>query len=238
MELDNDNAIENPDNEVDNPQPPIEEEPIEVGIPIWEYKNIPDFYNRVRGALNIGNTLSDTTIDYFENAPMAEMIIKKRVPQWEELDNLKRLLFETCIIYQTCYILCPQFSSSRITKMKDPSLEVDYATNVNEKPCARFAELIDDLIAQINEEEQPPFFLGFEVTKSALNDCPCRRKLFPHIIQHKPVKDNIEGLPEEPDISIDDDNIDDDFTEPDIPIEGELPETPDSPNENTPLGAE
>ncbi len=206
-------ATDNPVETPDTGQPPIEEEkPGGATIPNWEYKNIPDFYNRVRGALNVGNVLTDITIDYFENAPRAEMAIKKRVPQWQDLDTEKRLLFETCIIYQTCYILCPQFSSNRITKMKDPSLEINYSTSANEKPCARFAELVDDLIAQINDEEQPPFFFGFEVTPSTRSGCCCHKKIFPHILNREP-----------------------DYEEP---IVEELPATPDSPNEDTPLGSE
>lgn len=184
----------------------------------YEYINIPDFYDRVRGALNVGNTLSDTTIDYFENAPLAEMKIKQRVPKWKELDDFKRLLFETCIIYMTCYALCPTISDNRMTKYKDTSLEVNYAVGTNDKsPCARFAELVDDLIRQINdEEEQAPFFTGFMVTPSKRPFCGCCWK-HPHIFPQEPPK-------EEP--------------EPEEPITPELPENPDSPNENTPLGAE
>lgn len=209
--------------DIDNDTNLPEETPEEPILEMWEYLNIPDFYERVRGALNVGNTLSNTTIDYFENAPMAELKIKQRVPKWKELDNIKRLLFETCIIYMTCYILCPTMSSNKMTKYKDPSLEVNYAVGTNEKPCARFMELIDDLIAQINEEELAPFFTGFMVTPSKPSWCGCHRRWFPRIIQR--VEPPEEEQPENPDI-------------PDEPIIPELPETPDSPDENTPLGAE
>lgn len=162
-------------------EPESPKEPEEI-VTDWIYPTIPDFYNRVRMALNVGSSISDTIINYFENAPMAEMKIKKRVPQWQELDTTKRLLFETCIIYMTCYVLCPLASRRQIAKQKDVSLEIDFVTSTNEKPCARFLDLIDDLIAQINDEEKLPFFLGFEVTKSAPEFC-CERN-WPHILCH------------------------------------------------------
>lgn len=224
----NENLIEKPHRKHHRPKPPFEE-PAEVTIPIWEYKEIPDFYNRVRGALSVGNVLTDTIIDYFEHAPMAEMQIKQRIPNWTELTDIKRLLFETCIVYMTCYILCPQYGSNQITKYKDPSLEVDYATNKNSNPCARFAELIEDLIAQINEEEQAPFFCGFQVTPSIPSHCCCHWKMFPHIIIHKteedkPCKPDKPHRPHKPHRPKP--PVEEEPTEPDIP---NTPDTPDTP---------
>lgn len=175
---------ENPD-EPEQPEPPIKEPP-ENNDPVedepeedeecvfqqWIYQNIPDFYDRVRQNLGTGNLLSDTMIDYFENAPMSEIKIKQRVENWEELDELKMLMFEACIVYMTCYTLCPYARSMRISRQKDPSLEIEFASNAgNENPCDRFLELIDDLIAQINEEELSAA-IGFKVTKGSI-DCKC-----------------------------------------------------------------
>lgn len=133
----------------------------------WIYQTIPHFYDRVRVALNVGSLMDDTTIDFFENAPMAELKIKERIPNYEELDSIKRLLFETCIIYMTCYALCPVASTMRITRQKDPSLELEFAASSSkESPCDRFLAMVDDLINQINEEEVTSFF-GFRVTKGS-----------------------------------------------------------------------
>ena len=63
------------------------------------YREIANFYDRVRALLgSTESTLPDETIDYPENAPFAEQIIKRKVPKWEELDEDKRLLFETAIV--------------------------------------------------------------------------------------------------------------------------------------------
>lgn len=137
------------------------------GVQYWLYQSIPNFYDRVRGALNVGNLMDDETIDFFENAPMAELKVKNRVPNYEELDDIKRMLFETCIIYMTCYALCPIASTMRISRQKDPSLELEFASiGNNENPCDRFLGMVDDLISQINEEEVTSFF-GFRVTKGS-----------------------------------------------------------------------
>ena len=141
----------------------------------WYYQNIDDFYNRVRAALNVGNMLTDNTIDFFENAPLAETKIKQRVPNWEELDEMQMLLFDSCIVYMTCYALCPLASSMRISRQKDPSLEIEFATTTQQgNPCDRFLALADDLIAQITGEE-PENLFGFKVTRGSGYTCakPC-----------------------------------------------------------------
>lgn len=133
----------------------------------WIYQTIPNFYDRVRNSLNVGSLMDNDTIDFPENAPMAEMRIKKRLPEYESLKGEKRMLFETCIVYMTCYALCPLASSMRITRQKDPSLELEFANSASsEQPCDRFLWMIDDLINQINDEESPSFF-GFRVTKGS-----------------------------------------------------------------------
>lgn len=153
-----------PPNEEDTPS---EDECHKDCVKTWTYQRIPNFYDRVRGALNVGNLMDDEAIDFFENAPMAEIKVKKRVPNYEELDDIKRMIFETCIIYMTCYALCPIASTMRISRQKDPSLELEFASNGNnENPCDRFLEMVDDLISQINEEEVTSFF-GFRVTKGS-----------------------------------------------------------------------
>lgn len=136
------------------------------------YTTIPNFYDRVRGALNVPiTTISNDVIDYPENASMAEMKIKSRVPIWKELTGIKKSLFETCIIYMTCYQLCPIASTRNITEQTTPSLTLKFSTNTNGKPCERFLALIDDLIAQIMDEELQWSF-GFEVTKPT-SSCGC-----------------------------------------------------------------
>ncbi len=131
----------------------------------WIYQTIPDFYDRVRNSLNVGSLIDNTTIDFFENAPMAEMKVIERLPDYSKLTGIKRMLFETSIVYMTCYALCPIASTMRISRQKDPSLELEFSSSAStENPCDRFLGMVDDLIGQINGEETSNFF-GFRVTK-------------------------------------------------------------------------
>lgn len=142
----------------------------------WDYTEIPNFYDRVRSSLNTNSVIvSNEVIDYFENAPMAENEMRRRVPIWRSLNEFKTQLFQTCIIYMTCYKLCPMVSShGKITEQTTPSLTLKYDVgNENGKPCERFLWLIDDLVAQILELE-PQSFFGFDVTKK-YPECGCRK---------------------------------------------------------------
>lgn len=144
--------------------------------PVYMYKSIPEFYNRVRSSLNVGNSISDEEIDFFENAPIAEMKVKQRIVDFENIPPDKMQLVETCIVYMTCYGLCPKANSQRRKRQKDPSLEIEFATiNSNEKPCERFLDLVNDLLAEINGDTEGAYssFIGFEVTSGNTNKC-CR----------------------------------------------------------------
>lgn len=163
----------------DEPEVPVEPvkpepEPEPVPEPEFYYQTIPMFYERVRSSLNVGNMISDSVIDYFENAPLAETKMKQRVENWEELDETQTLLFQTCIIYMTCYALCPIASTMRISRQKDPSLEIEFAASQQNGTCDKFLAFVDDLVSQITGEETPLTF-GFKVTAgSGCKQCkPC-----------------------------------------------------------------
>lgn len=159
----------------DTDTPEIPEEPEEEEKTDFYYTTIPDFYDRVRSIINSKSlSISDSMIDYPENAPMAEMRIKARVPNWEELNEFKTSLFQTCIIYMTCYMLCPLASANSIIEQTTPDLTLKYAENKsNVSPCERYLWMIDDLIAEITGEEYSSFF-GFRVTPGNANGC-CRK---------------------------------------------------------------
>lgn len=170
---------DNPDtptpDEPDVPVEPVEPEPEPTPEPEFYYQTIPMFYERVRSSLNVGNMISDSVIDYFENAPLAELKMKQRVENWEELDETQTLLFQTCIIYMTCYALCPIASTMRISRQKDPSLEIEFAASQQQgSSCDKFLSFVDDLVSQITGEETPLTF-GFKVTTgSGCKQCkPC-----------------------------------------------------------------
>lgn len=170
--MENTNLLRNNEEEVlpptepekpDVPTPDEPDAPVEPSEPEFYYQTIPNFYDRVRSALNVGNMISDAVIDYFENAPLAEMKMTQRVPNWKELDEMQSLLFQTCIIYMTCYALCPIASTMRISRQKDPSLEIEFATSQQSSPCDKFLAFVDDLVSQITGEDTPLTF-GFKVT--------------------------------------------------------------------------
>lgn len=130
---------------------------------MYFYKSIENFYDRVRSCLNAG-TLSDEVIDFFENAPLAEEIIKSLIPNYAELEENERLLFETCVVFQTCYALCPMVSQRQIARQKDPSLEIEFFNKSGDFGCDRFLTMIDDLLGLITGEE-PSAFYALRVTR-------------------------------------------------------------------------
>lgn len=129
------------------------------------YTRIPDFYDRVRGALGVSeNAFTDDYIDYPENAPLAELRMKSKVPQWAELDGTKRELFESCILYATCYGMFPVAKSKRTTKQSTPTLTIEFSDSQDDDLGKYFMDLVDDLLAEINGV-QHEYFFGFAVTK-------------------------------------------------------------------------
>lgn len=145
---------------------------IDISESKYYYKNIEKFYDRVRSSLNTnGINITDELIDLPENAPMAELRLKSRVPTWDSLDGEKQFLFDSAMVYMTCYMLCSVAYSKSVTEQTTPSLTLKYSTNANQKPCERFIALVDDLVAEINGEEITNF-LGFKVTAGSRGCCP------------------------------------------------------------------
>lgn len=129
------------------------------------YKEIENFYDRVRSCLNVKQSaFPDEEIDFSENAPTAERKMKVRVPDWESLVDEKLELFKSCIVYMTCYALCPLASARKVSQQSTPNLTLKYADSVStENSCDHFLRLVDDLVFEITGEEMKQFF-GFEVT--------------------------------------------------------------------------
>lgn len=172
-----DEETEAPDQPTEPENPETPEEPESQ----FEYKKIKDFYDRVRFSLNLSrNMMPDGMIDYDENAPMAEYYIKKQLPNWNELDEQKYTLFQLCIIYMTCYNLCPSASNMRISRQKDPSLEIEFTDSKTEKPCERFMSEIRSLIDEINGVETE-LDIGFKTTGPIHGTWPerCERASLP-----------------------------------------------------------
>lgn len=132
------------------------------------YREIANFYDRVRALLgSTESTLPDETIDYPENAPFAEQIIKRKVPKWEELDEDKRLLFETAIVYQTAIRVKPFSGGNNQIKIgQTQSLKIEYRENETGNLDDALQSTLDDLLRELDEEfaDGELSFLSFDIT--------------------------------------------------------------------------
>ena len=132
------------------------------------YREIANFYDRVRTLLgSTESTLPDETIDYPENAPFAEQIIKRKVPKWEELDEDKRLLFESAFVYQTAIRVIPfSFGNNQIKIGQTQSVKIEYRENETGNLDDALQSTLDDLLGELDEEfsDGGLSFLSFDIT--------------------------------------------------------------------------
>lgn len=132
------------------------------------YCEIANFYDRVRALLgSTESTLPDETIDYPENAPFAEQIIKRKVPKWEGLDEDKRLLFEIAIVYQTAIRVKPFSGGNNQIKIgQTQSLKIEYRENETGNLDDALQSALDDLLGELDEElsDGGLSFLSFDIT--------------------------------------------------------------------------
>lgn len=134
----------------------------------WSYKEISDFYNRVRMALGAVSeaTLPNEYIDYQEKAPFAEATVKLRVPLWESLDETKFKVFESIVVYQTASLFQSIVSNKYIKKKQIPTITLEYADKANfDIDGMTLTELVDFLVSQLNGTDVGSSFFGFRVTK-------------------------------------------------------------------------
>lgn len=136
----------------------------------WTYKDIVDFYDRVRNVLDdtTSTSLPDNKIDFPEMAPFAESVIKARVPKWSELSDEKFSIFETIIIYQTAS-LCQSIVLSKYVKKKQiPTITLEYADKTGFLVNGMsFSDAIDLLVEQLNGETVGSGYVGLRVTKGS-----------------------------------------------------------------------
>lgn len=132
------------------------------------YCEIANFYDRVRALLgSTESTLPDETVDYPENAPFAEQIIKRKVPKWEELDEDKRLLFETAIVFQTAIQVKPfSVGNNQIKIGQTQSLKIEYREDETGNLDDALQSTLDDLLGELDEEfsDGGLSFLSFDIT--------------------------------------------------------------------------
>lgn len=131
------------------------------------YKDIPDFYNRVLRLINMqGSTELTTFIDYAENAPFAESILKEYVSSWNELEEEKIPLFESAVVYQTAINMYDVYSNGDKKVTQTTSMKIEYF----ERDVSQIIELLNkklfEIISKLNEgkEIEGTDFIGFMVT--------------------------------------------------------------------------
>lgn len=140
----------------------------------FDYLSVSNFYDRVRGALNVpASSLDNSVIDFPENAPLAEMEVKARIKEYEAMTEGQRILYGSAIVYMTCFNLVDVALSKQVKKQSTSNLTVEYSVNDSDNPKMRFSALANDLIDKINGVESYGF-VGFAVTPS--NACPCRKR--------------------------------------------------------------
>lgn len=134
----------------------------------WSYKNIDNFYDRVRMSLNATSqtTVPDEYIDYPEKAPFAESTIKTRVPMWSELDDNKFAIFESIIVYQTASLFQNLVVSKSVKKKQIPTITLEYNESTSFGSAGMsLSDIIDLLVSELNGDNAGSNFFGFLVTK-------------------------------------------------------------------------
>lgn len=136
-------------------------------MPYTTYKDIPDFYNRVLRLIGMqGSNELNTFIDYAENAPFAENILKEYVPSWNELEEGKIPLFESAVVYQTAINMYDVYSNGDKKVTQTTSMKIEYF----ERDVSQIIELLNkklfEIISKLNEgkEIEGTDFIGFMVT--------------------------------------------------------------------------
>lgn len=173
------NEPEVPPTDPDNPEQPETppDEPEEPNRDNWTYKDIFDFYERVRLALNAVSsvTLPDKYMDYPEKAPFAEAYTKSRVPKWKELDESKFAIFESIIVYKTASLFQSLVSNKRIKKKAIPTITLEYFDNDGTMDIG-LDDWIEYLFGKLNEDEETTAsFIGFRVTDTIKK---CGRRVY------------------------------------------------------------
>ncbi len=133
----------------------------------WSYKDIPDFYNRVRTVLDGLSVVSlpDKYIDMQEKAPYSELYAKRRVPGWAALGEEDFALFESAIVYKTASMFESLASSNVVKEKALPTITLKYfARNAVQVNGLSLSELADLLLGELSGDDGLDF-IGFMVTQ-------------------------------------------------------------------------
>ncbi len=119
----------------------------------WDYTQISDFYERVRGLLN-DTSVTDSKMDAFEKAPTAERVIKTLVPTWESFDTSgeKFKIFESCIVYQTAIYFENYVMQRQVKKRETPSINIEYSTSSTKQGnILSLKDMLESLLTELSD---------------------------------------------------------------------------------------
>ncbi len=128
------------------------------------YKDIDVFYHRVRSLLMVNETsLPDSIIDFPENAPLSESIIKSMIPDWESLPDEKKGVFESAVVCQTAIVMYGVTSANEYKVAQTQSLKVEYAER-STNTIDFLKNKLDSLIGVLNEGKEVKMFPMFDIS--------------------------------------------------------------------------
>lgn len=134
----------------------------------WSYKDIPDFYNRVRALLdNISDvSLPDKYMDMQEKAPAAMRYAQMRTDGWSNLGEGDFEIFQSAIVYKTASMFENLGSSKAIKKKKLPTITLEYferKSSFVKMNGMTLSDIADSLLSELNDDVGTGF-IGFMVT--------------------------------------------------------------------------
>ncbi len=137
----------------------------------WSYNDIDNFHNRVRAELNnvSSGTLTDDMIDMPEKAPIAEVLTKEKVTEWETYqteDEGKFAIFQACIVLQTAIYFEDYVITRQAKSMQSSSLNITFNENDGSSKITlrmRLEELLGLLETVDSSAEN---YYGFRITRT------------------------------------------------------------------------
>ncbi len=113
----------------------------------WNYTDIADFYDRVRGLLETvsDSSLPNDKIDMPERAPTAEREVKRLVSRWSTIvsengDDFQDL--QSAVVYRTAMFFEEYANKTTVKRRKVASVDVEY--NSDYQPTGRTSSLVSD----------------------------------------------------------------------------------------------
>lgn len=123
---------------------------------------IMNFYDRVRSCLNTtSDVISDDVIAYPEYSGYAEVVVKGRVKDWEELTEGNKAMFESCVVFQTAIYLYPQISQFFIKTEQTTHAKREYRESNIDMLIISLKDRLDEMISELSSNNSSSSGLTF-----------------------------------------------------------------------------